>query len=153
MALEFDWSGDTEVDTATLRAFIAATIGGDQHPDGTIFLSGMYVTARAVTGDDVNPAIALFGWEERFSATFRFANQASQKTTEHNIALMAHVLIAFAQRYGGNGLLLYNGDEAVLQYGADGVTFSADWEDWSENDEVAPLLTQFANTALPQPLL
>ena len=153
VALEYDWSGDADVDSATLRAFITSATGGDQHADGTVFLDGMYITARTVTGDDVNRAITLFGWEERFSATFRLANLATEETTEHNIALMAHVLIAFAQRYGGNGVLLYNGDEAVLRYGEDGIVFSTDWDDWAENDETAPLLAQFASGALPQPLL
>ena len=153
MATEYDWSGDANVDLATLRAFIATATGGEQRPDGTVFLDGMYVMARTPSGDDVNSAIALFGFEERFSATFRFANLATAPTTEHNTALMVHVLIAFAQRYGGSGVLLYNGDVAVLQYGEDGIVFASDWEDWSENSEVAPLLTQFASRVLPQPLL
>jgi hypothetical protein len=66
---------------------------------------------------------------------------------------MVHVLIAFAQSRDGTGVLLHNGERAVLQYGKDGVVFDADWEDWTENGEVAPLLTQFASRTLPQPLL
>ena len=153
MALEFDWSGDAVLDTETLRAFIATATGGEPRPDGTVFLNGMYVMARAVSGDDVNPAIALFGFEERFTATFRFANRASAAATERNIAVMAHVVIAFAQSHGGSGVLLFNGEEAVLQYGADGIVFASQWHDWSENGRVAPLLDQFANRVLPQPLL
>src|SRR3954451_23536711 len=101
VALEYDWSGDTEVDTAALRAFIATVTGGRQASDGTVFLDGMYVTARADSEDDVNPAMRLFGFEDRFWATFRFANLADEATSEHNTALMVHVLIAFAQRRGG----------------------------------------------------
>ncbi|MEU8815379.1 SitI3 family protein [Actinoplanes sp. NPDC048796] len=153
MALEYDWSGDARIDTPTLRSFLATALAGELHADGTLFRDGMYVTARAVSGDNVNPAIALFGWKERFSATFRFANQATEETTEHNHALMAHALIAFAQRHGGNGVLLYNGDEAVLQYGEGGIVFSSDWDDWAENSETAPLLAQFPMAVLPQPLL
>ena len=33
------------------------------------------------------------------------------------------------------------------------ITFGAEWEDWAENPEVAPLLTQFPSRVLPQPLL
>jgi hypothetical protein len=153
VAIEFDWSGDTDLDTAELRAFITAVTAGDQHPDGTVFLDGMYVMARAVTGDDVNPAISLFGFDERFTATFRFANLADESTAEHNTALMVHVLISFSQAHGGNGVLLYNGEEAVLQYGEEGVVFNAEWDDWADNGEVAPLLDQFASRVLPQPLL
>jgi len=153
VALEYDWSGDTEVDTAALRTFIATATGGQQAPDGTVFLDGMYVTASAGSEDDVNEAMRLFGFEDRFWATFRFANLADEATSDHNTALMVHVLISFAQTHGGSGVLLHNGERAVLQYGKDGVVFDAEWEDWTENHEVAPLLTQFASRTLPQPLL
>jgi hypothetical protein len=153
MALEYDWSGNADVDTAALREFIATATAGRQSPDGTVFLDGMYVTARAVSGDDANPAIRLFGFDERFTATFRFSNTADTATADHNTALMVHVFIAFAQRHGGSGVLLYNGEEAVLQYDEAGIVFAEDWEDWTENGEVAPMLTQFTSRVLPQPLL
>jgi hypothetical protein len=153
MATEFDWAGDADVVTATLRDFIATATGGAQSQDGTIHLDGMYVTARAGPESDSTPAIALFGFGERFTATYRFANLADEETTDHNTALMVHAVIAFAQRYGGNGVLLFNGEEAVLQYGPGGIVFASDWEDWTENGEVAPLLDQFDSRSLPQPLL
>lgn len=149
MAVEFTWYGDADVDTPTLRSFLVAAVSGAQQPDGTVFRDGLQVFARHAPGDDV----ALFGFDQRFRATFRFANLADPATTERNTALMVHVLIAFAQSHGGNGVLLFNGEQAVLQYGADGVVFASDWEDWTENAEVAPLLTQFASRILPQPLL
>jgi hypothetical protein len=152
VATEFDWYGDAEVDIATLRAFIADATGGEQYPDGTVRLDGMYITAR-VGSDDDDEVVPLFGFDERFSATFRFANLADAATTDHNTALMVHVIIAFAQTHGGSGVLLYNGEEAVLQYGEDGIVFASDWEDWTENSEVAPLLAQFTSRVLPQPLL
>jgi hypothetical protein len=153
MALEYDWSGNADVGTVALRSFIATATAGSQSPDGTIFLNGMYVTARAVSGDDINPAIELFGFQERFSATFRFANTADPATADHNTALMVHVLITFAQRHGGSGILLHNGEEAVLQYDETGIVFAEGWDDWTENGEVAALLDQFASRVLPQPLL
>ena len=153
MALEYDWSGDTDLDTTALRAFIAAETVGTQSSDGTVFLNGMYIAANAVSGDDVNPAIKLFGFDERFTATFRLANSADEATADHNTALMVHVLIRFAQQHGGSGILLHNGDEAIMQYGDTGIAFDEGWEDWTENSEVAPMLTQFAIRVLPQPLL
>ena len=153
MALEYSWSADADVDVATLRDFIATATGGEQHPDGTVFLDGMYVMAAVESGDDVNPSISQFGFDERISATFRFSNRAGEATTDHNVALMVHVLIAFAQSHGDSGVLLFNGEHAVLRYGEDGIIFDSEWEDWQENGEVAPLLGQFATRVLPQPLL
>jgi hypothetical protein len=151
VAIEFDWYGDADVDTAALRGFIVEATRGEQHTDGTVFLDGMYIMSRASRDED--GVTVLFGFDERFSATFRFANLATEATAEHNTAVMVQVLIAFAQSYGGNGVLLYNGEENVLQYGKDGIVFASDWADWSENTEVAPLLGQFARRTLPQPLL
>jgi hypothetical protein len=153
MAVEFTWYGDADVETNTLREFLVSTVGGAQQPDGTVVTDGLSISARRVVGDEVDPDTALFGFEQRLRATFRFANLAAAATTEHNIALMVHTLIAFAQRHGGSGVLLFNGERAVLQYAPDSIVFDSDWEDWAENGEVAPLLTQFASRVLPQPFL
>ncbi|UQU64318.1 SitI3 family protein [Couchioplanes caeruleus] len=153
MAVEYTWYGDTDIDTAALRYFVSSLVDGAQQPDGSVLRDGLSISARRVVEDEVNPDAVLFGFDQRFRATFRFANLADAATTEHNTALMVHVLIGFAQRYGGSGVLLFNGEEAVLQYGADGVVFASDWEDWADNVEVAPLLEQFASRVLPQPLL
>ena len=153
MALEYDWSGDTDLDTAALRDFIAAVTAGTQSPDGTVFLNGMYVSARAVAGDDVNPAIKLFGFDKRFTATFRFSTAADEATTDHNTALMVHVLTRFAQRHGGSGVLLHNGEEAVLQYDGAGIAFAESRECWTDNNEVAQMLAPFVSRELPQPFV
>jgi hypothetical protein len=153
MAIEYTWNGDTDLGTGDLRRFIATATGGEESPDGTIFATGMYVSAGQVTGDEINPAMGLFGFEQRFSATFRFSSRADDATTEHDTALMVHTLIAFASQYDGQGVLLFNAEIAVLQYGDGDVVLDAEWEDWSENGEIAPLLSQFTTRVLPQPLL
>lgn len=121
--------------------------------DGTVFLTGMYVTASESTGDEANPAMRLFGFDDRFGATFRFSSRADEATTAHAAALMVHAVIVFALQHGGRGVLLFNGETAVLRYDGSDVVLDADWEDWSENREVAPLTTRFATRVLPQPLL
>lgn len=152
MAEEYTWHGDADIETDGLRRFITVATGGEQHEDGTIFVPGMYVTAYRVADEEANPAMELFGFGDRFRATFRYSSRADEATTAHAAALMVHTVIAFWSRFGGHGVLLFNGETAVLQYG-DTLILDADWEDWSENSEVAPLLSQFPNQVLPQPLL
>jgi len=153
MADEYTWNGDADLDTGSLRDFIATVSGGTQHPDSTIFMPGMYVTARHVTGDEINPAVRLFGFDHRFTATFRLSSRVDEATLRHAEAVMVHTVIAFSSRYGGRGVLLFNGETAVLGYSDGDVVLAADWEEWSENSEIAPLLTQFTSQVLPQPLL
>jgi hypothetical protein len=153
MADEYTWHGDADLDTSDLRTFITAATGGEQHQDGTIFLMGMYITASHVAGDDINPVIGLFGFDGRFRATFRYSARADEATTAHAVALMVHTVVAFWNRYGGHGVLLFNGEIAVLQYGDGEMILDAEWEDWFDNSEVAPLRTQFASRVLAQPLL
>jgi hypothetical protein len=153
MADEYDWRGDAAVDASELRQFVADATGGELHDDGTIFLPGMYVSARQAVGNDANPAMRLFGFDDRFGVTFRFSSRADPATTEHAASLMVHAVIAFAARHGGRGVLLFNGELAVLQYEHGDVVFDADWDDWSENKEIAPLKSRFAMRVLPQPLL
>jgi hypothetical protein len=153
MAIEYDWNGDTDLGVDELRRFVAAGTGGRESADGTVFAKAMYFTALPVAGADVNPAMALFGLEERFRATFRFHSLADGATTVHDTALMVHTLIAFASQHDGRGVLLFNGEIAVLQYADREVVLDAEWEEWSDNEEIAPLLTQFPTRVLPQPLL
>jgi hypothetical protein len=153
VALEYYWCGGADIDAAGLRAFISTTTGGRLHPDGTTFLDGMYIMARTIAGDDEDSLAEDFGFRETFSATFRFANLAAPTVTEHNLAVMVRVLIAFARSHGGQGVLLFNYEEAVLLYGPDGIVFGSEWEDWTDNPETAPFLTRFASRPLPQPFL
>ena len=65
----------------------------------------MYVTAYWEPDEERNPAIRLFGFEPRITATFRFANLADEPTRDHNAGLMVASLLAFFERYGGSSVL------------------------------------------------
>jgi hypothetical protein len=151
MALEFIWYGDTEISNDALRGFLANATGGTLQPDGDVATEDFSAFGRRTTGDDVNPSVILFGFDQRFRVTFRFANLAAPATTDRNLAVMASTVISFAQQHQGNGVLLFNGDEAVLMYGPGGIEFGSEWDDWTDNAETAPLLSQFPSRPLPQP--
>ncbi|MFC7533856.1 SitI3 family protein [Actinoplanes sp. GCM10030250] len=153
MALEFDMQSDADISTADFRSFLAAAVEGEHSQDGTIFRPDMYVMAGRVTPDTEDPTTELFGFRERISATYRFANLAEASARDHNIAVMVSSILAFAERYTSRGVLLYNGDIAVIQWAPDEVVFHSEWEDWSELEEVIPLIAGHVMRPLPQPLI
>ncbi|MEU4216894.1 hypothetical protein [Actinoplanes sp. NPDC026623] len=51
------------------------------------------------------------------------------------------------------GVLLFNGEEAVLQTSGGEATFAAGWEDWDDMPEVAALKQENKVAPLAQPLL
>jgi hypothetical protein len=153
MATEYVFYSDADIKSEELHAFFSTAVGGEIGDGGTVFGEGMYVTAYWEPYDERNPAIRLFGFEPRITATFRFANLADEPTRDHNAALMVASVLAFFDRYGGHGVLLYNGDVAVILRLTHDVVFSRDWEEWFEVPEVASLLTGHRVDTVPQPLL
>jgi hypothetical protein len=153
MATEYVFYSDADIKSDELHTFFATAVGGEIDDSGTVFREGMYVTAYWEPYEERNPAIRLFGFEPRITATFRFANLADEPTRDHNAALMVASVLAFFERYGGRGVLLYNGDVAVLLRLIGEVIFSRDWDEWFEVQEVAPLLARHRADTVPQPLL
>ena len=153
MATEYTLSSEAEVDTGELQDFMVAAIGGDKGPDGTVFRDGMYVTAYRVPDGEGNPAMQLFGFQHRVTATFRLSNLSNEATKNHNAALMVGAVLAFFDRYAGRGVLLFNGEVVIIERLTDEIIFDEEWDDWFENDEVTPLLRGFAVRPLAQRLL
>ncbi|MEU4558698.1 SitI3 family protein [Actinoplanes sp. NPDC023936] len=153
MALEYDLSTDADLDDDELREFFAAAIEGEIGAGGTVFRDGMYATVYRVADGEEDETSRLFGFNERVSGTFRFQNLASERDREHNVALMISSALAFSARYASRGVLLHNGDVAILQWSPGEVVFHSGWHDWLDGVEVAALVAGHPVRPLPQPLL
>jgi hypothetical protein len=152
MATEYLLYSETTVSNEELQMFFAGSLGGDIGHDGTVFREGIYVTVYRIPEDERDSTISQFGFEHLTTATFHFSNLADERTEAHNTALMVSAVLAFFERYG-RGVLLFNGEEVVIQYLTDEVVFSQGWDEWFENQEVAPLLAGHRVETVPQPLL
>ena len=153
MSLFFTFYGEADVSTDDLLRLIAAAVGGSLGDRDTVFVPGMNVTAHRVDEDEEDSTGQYFGFLERITATFNFDNLSSEEVTEHNTALMAVAVLAVFDRYPGRGVLLFNGERAVLGRLSDKVVFDSDWDDWSEMSEVLPLVAANETGKLPQPLI
>jgi hypothetical protein len=152
MAIEFDLESDADITADHLHTFFVEAIEGDLGEDGTVFRPGMYVMSGRIT-EGADLTAELFGFEPLINATFRFANLSGHEERDHNTVVMVSAVLALAERYGGTGILLFNGEQAVLQWTPEGVVFDSEWEDWSELEAVRPLVSLHASRRLAQPLL
>ncbi|MFF0373000.1 SitI3 family protein [Actinoplanes missouriensis] len=153
MALEYDLSTDADLRDDELRAFFAAALEGEIGAGGAVFRDGMYATVYRVADGEEDETSRLFGFDERVSGTFRFQNASTEQDRQHNMALMISSALAFSARYASRGVLLHNGDVAVLQWSPGEVVFHSGWHDWLDSAEVAPLVAGHPVRPLPQPLL
>jgi hypothetical protein len=153
VATEYTLQSDADLTIDSLRTFFESAIDGDAGTDGTVFRPALYVMASRVADDERDETTELFGFTDRVFVTFRFANLAEVATRDQNIAVMVSAVLAFHKRFGGRGVLLFNGEVAVIQWEDADLIFSSDWEDWFEVEPVIPLVAGRRVERLPQPLL
>ncbi|GAA2647944.1 SitI3 family protein [Paractinoplanes durhamensis] len=149
MAIEYTFYSAADLSTDRLRSMIAAVIAGTIMPDGSLTREGLWTTAHRVEPGDEATAPPLFGFTHRLSVRFRFS-ATRRDLEEHNTALMVGAVLALAQ---ADGVLLFNGEEAVLQCVNGEATFAADWDGWDDMPEVAALQAGRRTAHLAQPLL
>lgn len=152
MSLEYRFYGAADVTTAQLTAFLAAAL--DATAFGTdLERDGLTVTAYRVEPGEEASAAERFGFTHRVTASFRFSNLASEQLRDENTVLMARALVGFLDEHPGAGVLLFNGEEVVLQKLGDVVAFSSDWEDGATISGMAAVVAGRTVRELPQPLL
>ncbi|WP_433301480.1 SitI3 family protein [Actinoplanes sp. CA-030573] len=151
MALEYTFYSAADLTAEELRSHLAAAVGGSIAWDGTVERAGLSVAAWRVAPGEEATAPALFGFPHRVTAIFRFAN-LERELEPHNTALMVGSVLALQQRTGADGVLLFNGEEAVLLCRAGEAIFGAEWE-WEDFPEAAALREGHRVEVLPQPLL
>lgn len=148
MAIEYVLYGDTDVTADELTELLAEAIAADRVDGTTAFRDGMYVSSGQVADEERNDAVRAYGFEHRVTATFRLADPPAP----HNTALVVAAVLAWSDRYGDCGVLLFNGYRAVLQLLPDGVVFDSEWAEFTGNDEVVALRANNPARPLPQPL-
>ena len=152
MAIEYTFYGAAEVSTSDLRAAVADAISGSVAVDGTVEREGLDVSAFTVSPGDEASAPRLFGFAHRVTVLFRFAN-LKRHLEEHNTALMISAVLAINDRTGADGVLLFNGEEAVVLCKHGEAIFAAEWEDWDDNPEVVALRADRLVAPVAQPML
>jgi hypothetical protein len=149
MAIEYTYYGSADLGTESLRSKVAEALGGSLAPDGTVVRDGLSATACRVEPGDEATAPGLFGFTHRITVRFRFS-AGRRDLEEHNTALMVGAVLGLAQT---DGVLLFNGEEAVVQIIAGEAVFANGWEDWDDMPEVVALRKSHRDAPLAQPLL
>jgi hypothetical protein len=142
MATEYTYYSAADLTIEELRSVVVAALGG-------FVREGMSASAHRVDRGDEAAAPQLFGFPHRVTCRFRFS-ATRPDLEEHNTALMVGAFLAIADRTGADSVLLFNGEEAVLQSVGGEAVFAADWE---TPPEVSALRTGRRVAQLAQPLL
>jgi hypothetical protein len=72
---------------------------------------------------------------------------------DRNAARMVEAVLSFFGQFGRRGVLLFNGEVAVIQSLDDGLVVSDEWEEWLDGEETAGLLAGRPVRSIPQPYL
>jgi hypothetical protein len=152
MALEYTCYSAADLPTEELRSLLAVAIGGVVTADGTVVREGLTAAAwREAPGEEAS-APRLFGFVHRITVLFRLWNNMRPEVEEHNTALIVIAVLRILEQTGADSVLLFNGEEAVIQTIGGSAVFDADREEW-EFPEAAALLKGRRVERLSQPLL
>ncbi|MEV4642163.1 SitI3 family protein [Actinoplanes sp. NPDC049548] len=152
MATEYTYYSAADLTTEELRSALTAALGGSLASDGTVVREGLSAWAHRVEPGDEAAAPRLFRFPHRLTCRFRFS-ATRRELEEHNTALMVGAFLAITDRTGADSVLLFNGEEAVLQSVGGEAVFASNWEDWDTLPEVSALRTGRRVAQLSQPLL
>jgi len=160
MAVEYRLYSAADLSGDALASFMADALGGtviDDSPDHgglrRVVRDGLDVTAYRVIPGDEAYAAGVFNFPHRITAAFRFSNRASEQVRAVNVVLMVRAVLSLFDAYPGDGVLLFNGEEVVLQKLSGQVSLNSDWEEWADIPELRPLGEGRDIRPLPQPLL
>lgn len=152
MAMEYRFEGSADVPTEELLSFMAAVTGG--------FITDNYarrdfldITPWQVEPGDEAFAAAVLGFTDRVTIMFRISNRANSDQRDEAVVLMVRTVLQFFDRYPSEGVLLFNGEQVVLQRLNGGVVVDSKWEELADIPELAALVAGLEVAPLPQPLL
>jgi hypothetical protein len=149
MAIEYTYYSAADLDTESLQSRVAGALSATPSPDGSMFRDGLWVAAYRVEPGEEATAPGLFHFPHRLTVLFRFSS-TRRDLEAHNTALMLGAVLSLAP---ADGVLLFNGEEAVVRITEGQATFAADWEDWDDMAEVTALRSTHKVMPLSQPLL
>jgi hypothetical protein len=152
VAREYFYYGAAELGTDELRSLVAGAVGGIVTADGLVARDVLIIAAERETPGEEASAPRLFGFTHRITVLFRFSNRLPE-LEEHDTALMIGAVLAILDRTGADGVLLFDGEEAILQTIGSEPVFDDDWEGWEELPEAAALKAGRRVARPPQPLL
>jgi hypothetical protein len=150
---DYELLGEADLSHDGFYSFIQAAVDGRPTESNFMIAEGMGVYAERTTSGDERSAADRFGFTHRVSATFRLSSHASEEVLAQAEVVMYRTVIEFFERFPGRGVLLYNGEEVTIQKLDNGIEINSDWEEWTDNPGLQPLINGYPYRPLPQPLL
>jgi hypothetical protein len=154
MADEFDFHGSAAVEPQQLADFLMPLLGAEMADSRFLRRDRLHVSLLPMEStEEQDPIASLLGFTHRITVTFRFFPSEDQKLYHGNIRAMIEAVLAVLSHFGGDGVLMFNGEYMLIE-GLDGsVTFDSEWDGLREVPELATIAHRYGLRRLPQPLL
>jgi len=153
MATEYKLYSAAELSTDEIVTYLTNALDASGTPGGYLERDGLQVTAYAVPATEAVTAASVFGFNHRVTATFRFDGLSAEAVRTANTVLMVRAVLALFGEYRADGVLLFNGEEVVVQRLNGEVSLNGDWEDFAEIEDLKRIATMYPLRTVPQPLL
>ncbi|WP_328459371.1 SitI3 family protein [Actinoplanes sp. NBC_00393] len=147
MAIEYTYYGAAALGTEALQNLLFTAIGGQPAAHGWLVHDGLTIAPFHVDPGEEAIAAKRLGFAHRVTVCFRFPS-AHMGLQAPNIALMVRAVLSIFEQTGADGVLLFNGEEAVLRCVDGEVLASADWQAWEGFAEVTELMADVRTAPL-----
>lgn len=151
MALECEFYASADLSLNEILAFMAHAIDGQILGDYAR-RDTLDATPWDEDSDEVESDSDALGFDIRTRVTFRFSGKTTLEERASARIAMFRAVLDFFGRYGGDGVLLHNGERIIMRRIGGSVICKEGWEEWSDPG-VRELVAGLERRSLAQPFL
>lgn len=153
MATEYHLSVATPQEPQPVVQLLAEALRLEQQPDGFLVGPGILLGVRPMTGLRRTVLREAFGFDPSLSILFRMYNNAPDDEYSMGKHILIRATMLVLERDPGDAVLLFNGEQVILQRLQGRLALNHDWQEWTSYQLLADVTLPYTLRALPSPLL
>jgi hypothetical protein len=154
MADEFDFHCSAPADLRELAHFLVHSLGAEVVTPQFLRRDGLHVDLVPVEDPaEQDPIAHLAGFAHRVTIVYRLLPSEDERRYHANVRAMIDSVLGTLTSFGGDGVLLFNGEHVLIEALAGHIAFDAEWSDFQDVPELAAVARRYELRKLAQPLL
>ncbi|MFG1953049.1 SitI3 family protein [Micromonospora sp. NPDC048830] len=154
MADEFDFHASTTAHPEHLAQFLARALDAETVTPRFLRRDRMHVDLiRLEDPADQDPIAPLLGFTHRVTVTYRLLPSSDEGAYYADVRAMVDSVLGILDHFGGDGVLLFNGEHMLIEALNGYVVFDSEWDDFRDVPELAEVARRHELRRLAQPLL